>query len=180
MPILFATITALMLAQSPEPQPVCAAPVLDEKYGYRGIKFRSSPNDVSGLHAVDQDEYKTKHVRAYTRRDDELSVFGQQLSSVTYFFFDDRLFSIQLDFRGLKPDGTAILEGFATALGCKTYGSNGPAGADMNLRATGQRVYFQGFYFVSKVSALGRATFQERELLEAVNSAIKSEAASQF
>jgi hypothetical protein len=94
--------------------------LIDQKYGFRDVKLDTPLTALEGLHGVEQSEYKTPSVRAYVRQKEDLSLFGTWLSSITYFFFKDQLFKIELAWGSERgSDAWPILDGFRTAFGVK-------------------------------------------------------------
>jgi hypothetical protein len=152
--------------------------LLDDKFGFRDVKYDTRVQDVPDLKQVPQDFYKTKRVKAYVRTGDRLQIFDQPLAAITYFFFDDRLFSIDLEWGTANP--IAILHRFADAFGCELERSDGPSGQDLTLSIVGQQTKFYGSVHINRLGAYGVAVFQKRGVQKAIDEAIAKEAATQF
>jgi hypothetical protein len=155
------------------------AALLDEKFGFRDVKFDARVEEIANLKQVPQQSYKTKRVIAYIRATDPLEIFRRPLIAVTYFFFDDRLFLIELQLSG-RGDPIGILQGFRDALGCEFEKSDGPAGQDLSLRATGVKAKFYGSVHVDRTGTYGVVFFQKVGVQKAIDDAIQKEAATQF
>jgi hypothetical protein len=154
--------------------------VLDEQFGFRDLKFDTAVRKVANLEPVPQELFKTKRVSAYVRTTDSLEIFEQELGAITYYFFDGRLFLVQLQWSP-RGDPIKVLQGFRDALGCEFQKSDGPAGQDLFLAATGQRVRFYGLVHVSRGKGVYGGVFLQRiGVQQAIDEAIKKEAAAHF
>ena len=152
--------------------------VLDEKLGFRDVKFGAAVREIAGLDQVPQDLYKTHRVKAYVRPTDKLEIFDQRLKTITYFFFDDRLFLVDLQWGG--NGALQILEGFRDAFGCELQRSDGPAGQDLSLLVVGEKVKFYGSVHFPGIGVYGVAFLQKLGVQQAVDEAIRREASAQF
>ena len=154
------------------------AKTLDEKFGFRDVRFDTIVKDIQNLKQVPQDLYKTTRVKAYVRTTDTLNMFGQPLASITYFFFDDRLFVIDLQWGG--DHSIDLLQGFGDAFGCELKSSDGLSGRDLSLVTVGEKAKFYGSVHITRGVAYGVAFLQRLGVQQAIDEAIRKDAATQF
>src|SRR5260370_41167480 len=94
-----------------------AGPVLDQKNGFRDAKLGTPFSKFSHMHSVEQEQYRTKTVKAYERSGDNLEVFGRRVSHIVYYFFKTNCFLF--GWNGLTMPGPR----FSTA-SAKRWGAN--------------------------------------------------------
>lgn len=153
--------------------------LLDQKNGFREVKLGSKFATFAGMHPTEQEQYKTKTVRAYERTGDRLEVFGQPLSHIIYYFFNDQLFLVRLEWCE-KANGIEILHGFATALRCPPRSVVvGPANGT-ELHVQGNSVDLLGKHFAVAHAATGWVEFERVGAAEAIRVQVQREAGAQF
>ena len=152
--------------------------VLDEKDGFRDAKLGMSVAKFSGMVPTEQEQYRTKTVKAFERQSDNLEVFGRTVSHIVYYFFKNKLFLVRLEWS--DDAGTAILNGFGEALGCQPHSvSSGPATSSF-LRASGKAVSLRAEHSHVANAFFGWLHIERVGAEEAIQSQIRREAATQF
>ena len=175
--LLLAPITSGGLKNHPPPCPG-AGPIVDEKNGFRAVKLGTAIGELSQLREIPQDEFKTVKVKAYERREEEGSLFGQKTGAPVFFFFEDHLFLISIGFSG---GGLEIMRGFENAFGCKSTTTKTSAATHVELYAAGEHASLFAQYIMSPgVGSYGSVDIYDHNMLPRIESQIKVEARQAF
>ena len=160
------------------------AALIDTKYGYNNVKFDVAPSAIAGATQVAaRDEFNTKRVTAYEVKPTDVSLYGQQVNAVTYFFFDNKLFLIRVITSDLG--GMYVVSGFERALGCDLVREEKEGyGTMWSVTAKGAKAsvvaeYFKASQYSGRESYV-KVTFEKNGVRPLVQKAAKEEAQAQF
>ena len=158
----------------------CAdASTLDEKNGFRDARFGAPLSSFLNMRQTEQEQYRTKTVKAYERETDDLNVFGQRVSHIIYYFFKGKLFLVRLEWSD-DAAGSAVIDGFGRALACAPRQiSSGPATTKF-IRARGKSVSLEARH--SRVASvfIGWVMIELNGSERAISTQVRHEASSQF
>lgn len=121
-------------------------------------------------------------MKAYERPSDDLSLFGEKLAAITYFFFNDHLFLIRLRFAA-PADGLAIMSGFEAAFGCKSTPTDTSIARHLELYVPGRHAEMFAQYVIGntrEVGLTGQVDFSTIGVAAVIDQEVKREATSQF
>ena len=100
-----------------------STPVLAEGVtGFRGITW-GDPLPKEGMKLIEKKQYAGKLLSSYRRTGDELKIGTANLESITYLFWDGRLYSINITCTG-SDNQKALLNAFKERLGFPTQSDN--------------------------------------------------------
>jgi hypothetical protein len=68
---------------------------LDEKYGFRDVKFGQSPSALENLELVER--HPSEPIAVYRRTTDDMTLYGHSLKSLKYYFWDDKLWQVVIE-----------------------------------------------------------------------------------
>jgi hypothetical protein len=164
----------------------CAAgaKILDDNNGFRGMNFDSTPAQTKGLVAGYQSEFKTKRVTVLTQKPGGM-LYGENVESIDYYYFNDHLFLIKLHFS--DSDADDILAGFSRALMCDVRYETASSGKYeiKAIRAAGRRVRLTAEYWKAVSAYSGNpsfadAIFEKVGVRKVVEAAVQHEAAEEL
>jgi hypothetical protein len=98
--LFFAGVAAAVIPLQAQQQPADSAPPppmgnaedLDNANGFRGVKFGSSMDSISGLE-LEQDRGSLK---LYTKKDEKMLLGPALLDEIVYYFFEGKLYGVAL------------------------------------------------------------------------------------
>jgi hypothetical protein len=93
----------------------CPIASADEVTGFRGIKW-GDPLPKEGLKLIEKKQFSGKVLASYKRSSDELKIGSAKLESITYLFWDGRLYLIVIACSG-SDNHRSLLNAFKERLG---------------------------------------------------------------
>ena len=156
-----------------------AASTLDEKNGFRDARFGAPLNIFVRMRETEQEQYRTKTVKAYEREGDDLNVFGRRVSHIIYYFFKNKLFLVRLEWSD-DTAGSAVIDGFGRALDCKPRQVSSGLATTIFIRARGKSVSLDARHSRVANAFIGWLVIERNGSEEAVAAQIRQEASAQF
>lgn len=77
---------------------------LDDKYGFRDLKFESAPDTAKGF-LLNEKDGDTEY---YTRRGDQMTIGSANLKFIGYVFYKGKLSSVRIDASGFANSKTLL------------------------------------------------------------------------
>jgi hypothetical protein len=178
--IVIATVLVVACTSAYGGEEQCVAgSTLDKKNGFRDAKFGASLSIFAYMRETEQEQYRTKTVKAYERESDDLRVFGQRVSHIIYYFFKQKLFLVRLEWSDDEA-GSAVMDGFGRALGCESrHARSGPA-TTVFIRTRGKSVSFEARHSRVANAFIGWLVIERNGSEEAIAAQLRREASAQF